>query len=1034
MHPSSYGNQSLPHSSASQLHAYNNVSPSISSNNVGSAGMNRLASPPCVYPNGNSNFSTPLLYKQTIGVSGVPPTSYDSNISQFSSSCSTSSQPSYPSSVPPPHFSHHMQNNNMLNMPQYTQQSNMSPPPFYPLSSINMNNIPTAAGSVIPSYSSNNPQPPFQSGGGNGTSRHPIASPFGIKSCETAVVAATTQLYSHLPSCATPTSSTHAKLPLLKLQVGSSFSTTSSFFSSSTSSSHYPNNSITAYATSSADLTQQENLAREIQQCNALSTFIRCSSSRLPMNASLKQKSHLPVGLVIQPLAKISTNFPQVPTVNFGASVVRCRKCRTYINSFVSWEANGRRWICNLCTAINDTPQFYIHSLDEHGKREDRFERSELSFGSIEIIAPTDYMIRPPQPPTYMFVIDVSANAINSGMVAAVCTAIKQSIENASIGGGNTRTLIGLITFDSVVHFYNLNNSLSQPQLLVVSDLNELFLPMSNDILVNLYDSIKIINSVLDSLPNLWRNTKNSDNCLGSAVKAAYISMKHVGGKMCVFTSSPPTCGENSLKLARDDSSVGHNGSNKIKNSALDANTRNNKNDLKNNNNNNRETEFLKPANDSYFNLATLLTQSQVGVDLFVCVNSPSSSSSHSFVDLASLASLSKYTGGELRYYPNFNAHIHATKLKNEILHVLTRTTGWESVMRIRVSRGWKICSWNGHFYFRGNDLLVIPNCHENQTFSVTLDMEENVVQDTLVYVQSALLYTNCDGERRIRVHTYCLPVTSSYADMMSSMDAECVATLISQNAIQLALKSKLSDARTYIQNTCTQILSACSSISNCDAVKVLPLYILGMLKSVAFRDSKTVSSDMRIYVWHRLQNLSVEMTSAFFYPRMIQIHQMENEWGTQDDSHQIILPSALNLTNERLTQEGAYILEDGENMLLWIGRAIDPKWLESVFGVLSLEQIHPDFAESVIGSTGSIIGNRVNSIINALRNSRTPFMKLTLIRQGDANEHTFFSCLVEDRTYSCMMSLSEFLAKFGTRTQLTTPAIRPTSAIPRPY
>lgn len=37
---------------------------------------------------------------------------------------------------------------------------------------------------------------------------------------------------------------------------------------------------------------------------------------------------------------------------------------------------------------------------------------------------------------------------------------------------GDSRTRIGFITFDSTVQFYNLQEGLSQPQMLIVSDID----------------------------------------------------------------------------------------------------------------------------------------------------------------------------------------------------------------------------------------------------------------------------------------------------------------------------------------------------------------------------------------------------------------------------------------------------------------------------------------------------------------------------------------------------------------------------------
>ena len=114
-------------------------------------------------------------------------------------------------------------------------------------------------------------------------------------------------------------------------------------------------------------------------------------------------------------------------------------------------------------------------------------------------------------------------------------------------------------------------------------------------------------------------------------------------------------------------------------------------------------------------------------------------------------------------------------KFKAELVHVLTRYMGWEAVMRVRVSRGWKITKFDGHLFIRGQDLLVVPNCHSDQTFAIQIDMEENVTPDPVLYVQSALLYTNSEGERRIRVHTWAAMTTPNFNDIIGSIDVQAL-------------------------------------------------------------------------------------------------------------------------------------------------------------------------------------------------------------------------------------------------------------------
>lgn len=59
---------------------------------------------------------------------------------------------------------------------------------------------------------------------------------------------------------------------------------------------------------------------------------------------------------------------------------------------------------------------------------------------------------------------------------------------------------VGVCTFDSMVHYYSLKSNLSQPQLYVVPDLADPFLPVPDDLLVNLSDSRAVVETLLDSL------------------------------------------------------------------------------------------------------------------------------------------------------------------------------------------------------------------------------------------------------------------------------------------------------------------------------------------------------------------------------------------------------------------------------------------------------------------------------------------------------------------------------------------------------
>jgi len=66
--------------------------------------------------------------------------------------------------------------------------------------------------------------------------------------------------------------------------------------------------------------------------------------------------------------------------IDFGnIGIIRCRRCRAYINPFVLWTEGGRRWKCNLCHLVNDTPNEYVCGLDANGKRFDQHQRKVSS-------------------------------------------------------------------------------------------------------------------------------------------------------------------------------------------------------------------------------------------------------------------------------------------------------------------------------------------------------------------------------------------------------------------------------------------------------------------------------------------------------------------------------------------------------------------------------------------------------------------------------------------------------------------------------
>ena len=139
--------------------------------------------------------------------------------------------------------------------------------------------------------------------------------------------------------------------------------------------------------------------------------------------------------------------------------------------------------------------------------------------------------------PTYIFVIDVSLASIHNGYLTSIIESIKAGIND--ITENEEETKVAIITYDTSLHFYNLNPKLSQPQMYSVND-NVIYLPLPIDnLLVPLDRSRSIIISTLDMIQNSFNSNTNKDgNKMIEALDACYLLGKDRGGKILFFNAS----------------------------------------------------------------------------------------------------------------------------------------------------------------------------------------------------------------------------------------------------------------------------------------------------------------------------------------------------------------------------------------------------------------------------------------------------------------------------------------------------------------
>ncbi|RVE64240.1 hypothetical protein OJAV_G00144640 [Oryzias javanicus] len=680
-------------------------------------------------------------------------------------------------------------------------------------------------------------------------------------------------------------------------------------------------------------------LPQDLQRINCNPEVFRSTLTSIPQSQSLLNKAKMPLGLLLHPFKDLS----QLPVVT-SSTIVRCRSCRTYINPFVSF-LDQRRWKCNLCYRVNDVPEEFMYNPVSRSYGEPH-KRPEVLNATIEFIAPSEYMLRPPQPAVYLFVLDVSHNAVETGYLTVFCQSL---LENINALPGDSRTKVGFITFDSTIHFYNLQEGLSQPQMLIVSDIEDIFLPTPDSLLVNLNECKELVQDLLKSLPNLFVKTMETQSALVQR-----------GPQPEGFSQGHPT--------------------------------------------------FIA-CNDFYKKLALDCSGQQVAVDLFLL--------SSQYCDLASLGCISRYSAGSVYHYPSYH-HQHnpaqVERFQKDLKRYLNRKIGFEAVMRIRCTKGLSIHTFHGNFFVRSTDLLSLPNVNPDAGFAVQMSIEENLDDMQVVSFQAALLYTSSKGERRIRVHTLCLPVVSSLSDIFAGADVQAITGLLASMAVDRSVTASLSDARDAMTNAVIDSLSSYrQSVLTIQqpgllapaCLRLFPLYILALLKQRAFRTGTSTRLDDRVFAMYQLKYQPLAYSMLMIHPALYRVDDLTDEGALNINERTIPQPRLLQLSVEKLNRDGAFLMDAGTVMYLWIGRNCHPNFLTQVLGVPNSSSVPENLY--LLPELDTAESQRTRAFVGWLRDQRPFFPSLHVIKDESQLKPHFMQNMIEDRTESAL-SYYEFL------------------------
>lgn len=754
---------------------------------------------------------------------------------------------------------------------------------------------------------------------------------------------------------------------------------------------------------------------------NAPSEYFRSTLNVIPSNGSLLKKSKLPLALVVRPYNTLHDETENVP-VTKDTIISRCRRCRGYINPFISLTEGGKRWRCNFCGLQNDIPTAFDYD-DLTQRPANRYDRVELNHSVVEFVAPKEYMARTPQPIVYAFIIDVSADAINSGMASTVARTILESLDR--IPNKNKTARIAILGVDSNLHYFRFKEGLDDgPDMLIVSDLDEPFLPSPEGLLINLDENRKAIEKLLLDFPSYFEGSANTNFALGPALRAGHKMIASIGGKLIVFASTLPNIGEGKLTV-RDEAA--HSGKPK-------------------------ESQMLLNASDKFYKaFAVECNSAQVTIDLFL--------TGSKYQDVATLSNLPRFTAGQTHFYPSWvcTKIEDVNKLSKEVSEHLSMDIALEAVLRVRCSTGFRMSGFFGNFFNRSSDLCSFPTFPRDQSYVIEVAIEETIPKP-VVYFQAAVLHSTCFGERRIRVMNLAIPTSTKLEDIYASADQLALTNYFTHRAVEKALAGALSDGRDYLIKSVVDLLNVykkdlipgnvtgSSPLQISTNLRMLPLLLFSLTKHLGFREQR-VPADHRSIALNNLGSLPLPQLIKFIYPTVFSLHNMPDECGLPElitvvneetgeeettTSTEILLPEAINDTKASWENYGLYLIDNGSELFLWVSGDVVPGLVHDLFGTDNLYAIPTGKVELPEYSfEESEFNYKVRQIIGKIRDQKDSitWKSLYVIIGGSSNEPMemtqqrdlmalrlwALSCLVEDKS-QFEQGYREFLTTLKTK------------------
>lgn len=721
------------------------------------------------------------------------------------------------------------------------------------------------------------------------------------------------------------------------------------------------------------------------------------SMYNVPVDDHLRSATKLPLGITVQPFANLIPDEPIPVVKNRGnEGPLRCRRCRSYVNARykIGFDSTVT---CNICKVKTQV------SPDEHPLIDpqiaDAGDSAELTKGCVDFLVPEMYNAIKGQeslPLHYVFLIDLSLLANENGSSLAAVEGIRTSIEHISDFQPNCK--VAIMAFDSKIRFFSLRPELDTAQEYVVTDIYDAFLPIANGLFVKPQDSQRVIDDTLRKITNYIATEKFShvvQVCYGAALQAAKLALDTItggqGGKIVCSLNSLPTIGNGNLSLKKDDATK----------------------------------KTLKCDNDFYTKLGHELLRSYISLDLYI--------TSSAFVDMASIGYAVEVTGGNLKYYPHFSHEKDEFTLVNDMLQNISNIVGYQALLKIRCSTGVLVSQYYLESSGNSDRDPMIPVLTKDTTIDALLKYDSKLKPNTEMSFQAALLYSDIDGNRKVRSINCYGVVSGNIRSVFQSVNQNVAMRIMIKEVISTLGDCDFLNVRKNIDGKMVEILtqykaliggSSTSQLVLPDALKTLPTYMLSFQKTdLMAPNAHSTRGNDRIYDLFKFKTMNSAQLSYKLYPQIVPLHVLLEEddlsfYDANDKLLQILPTSMENLSvrncHANITNGGCYLIFQGDKVFLWFNENTNRMLLHDL---LDVDDAVPIAQVTLFGGSLPELATEVNSkasqvIKNWCQATNSVSLPIELLRP---NVDQYYSrvmtqILTEDKTINKIDALDNYL------------------------